>query len=171
LTKDDSKRRLWPVLAPLALLALSVSLISPVGRHQWALSLFRQPTYYTVLSFNKASALPTTAIADEPLPISFDIGNYEGRAITYRYVVSETGGGKPQILQVASRMVTSGATMTVPTIVSPRYARSPCRVQVSLSGYPEKIDFLLTLKAGRKLMAHLPRISETITSNLRKKSR
>jgi hypothetical protein len=136
----------------LALLAIGASLLSPSGRHQWALSLFRQPTPYTVLSFNQAAALPTTTAVNDPIRFSFTVGNHEGHAADYRYVLSASSGsassGRTRILGSSARMVAAGATWTVSTAVRPTCAISPCRIEISLPGYPETIDFLVTLSPG-----------------------
>jgi hypothetical protein len=148
-TEHVRERRWWPVVAPLALIAVAASLISPAGRHQWALSLFRQPTYYTSVSFNKAWSLPNTAARGAPVTFSFNVSNHEGRALTYRYLITEGPAGKGPALGQSTRVVAPGATWTVSTSVRALCARSPCRIQVSLPGHPEIIDFLLTLTAKR----------------------
>ena len=130
---------------PLALLAILVSLLVPAGRHQWALSLIRQPTPYTALFFNKASALPVSAVRDRPMALSFSIANHEGKAITYRYVVSQEAAGKSQVLAQASRGVNVNTTWSVSAQVTPSCRSSPCRLTVSLPGHPETIDLLLTI--------------------------
>ena len=148
-TERDRERRWWPVVVPLALIAIAASLILPAGRHQWALSLFRQPTSYTSLSFGKAWALPTTAVRGAPLTFSFSVGNHEGRAVTYRYLLSEGPASKGHTVGQSTKIVAPGATWTVSTTVRAACTSSPCRVQVSLPGHPEMIDFLVTLTANR----------------------
>ena len=148
-TERARERRWWPVVAPLALIAIAVSLILPAGRHQWALSLFRQPTYYTSLSFDRAWALPSTAPSGAPLTFSFSVGNHEGQAVTYRYLISEGPAGKGHTVGQSTKIVAPGATWTVSTTVRAACTGSPCRVQVSLPGHPEMIDFLVTLSAKR----------------------
>jgi hypothetical protein len=151
LPQPTRRRRWWPFVAPIALIAVGVSLLTPAGRHQWALSLFRQPTDYTALSFNKAWALPATAAWDAPLSVSFSVSNHEGRTIRYRYLLSETPGGESRTattLKQSARVVPAGATWTVSTSVRPTCASSSCRVEVSLPGYPETIDFLVNLTFG-----------------------
>jgi hypothetical protein len=148
-TERTRERRWWPVVAPLALLAIAASLILPAGRHQWALSLFRQPTSYTSLSFDKPADLPTTAATGALLTFSFSVGNHEGRAVTYRYLISEGPSGKEAAVRQSTKIIASGATWTVSTSVPARCTGSPCRVQVSLPGHPEVIDFLVTLTARR----------------------
>lgn len=146
-SREPQGRRWWPILTPLALLAIGASLLWPAGRHQWALSLFRQPARYTVLSFNHVSALPSMAHIDEPIIVSFMVGNHEGRAVDYRYVLSASGDGRSRILGKAERTVAAGATWLVSVTVRPRCGSSRCRIEVSLPGHPEEIDFLVTIKA------------------------
>jgi hypothetical protein len=145
-TEDARERRWWPLVAPLALIAIAASLILPAGRHQWALSLFRQSTYYTSLSFNKAWAMPGTAAEGAPVVFSFSVENHEGRAVAYRYLITEGPAGKGLTVGQSTRVVAPDATWTVSTSVRAVCAKWPCRVQVSLPGHPEIIDFLLTLK-------------------------
>lgn len=139
------RRRWWPALTLFALLALGASLLWPAGRHQWALSVFRQPARYTILSFSHASALPSTAYINEPITISFMVGNHEGQAANYRYVLRTSGDGRSRILGEAERAVAAGATWMVSAVVRPKCGSSRCRVEVSLPGHPEKIYFLITI--------------------------
>jgi hypothetical protein len=136
-------------LAPLVVLAIASSLISPAGRHQWALSLFRQETPTTTLFFNKAWTLPSTAVARAPLSVSFTIDNEEGRAVNYRYVLSVSDGKHSRVLRKSARIVDAGQAWTVSTVIRPACDVSRCHVEVSLPGYPETIDFLVTLKARK----------------------
>jgi hypothetical protein len=133
-------------VAPLAVVAIAFSLLWPIGRHQWALSIFRQPTPDTALFFDKAWALPTTAIISAPMPISFTIENDEGRAVKYRYVLSISGGGHSHVLKQSARTVDTGEAWNVSAIIRPVCNTLHCRIEVSLTGHPEVIDFLLTLK-------------------------
>jgi hypothetical protein len=139
----------------LVLLAVGASLLSPYGRHQWALSLSRQPTPYTVLAFSRPTALPATAVVNEPVSMSFTVANHEGHAVDYRYVLSVfsagsrgVSGGRTRILGSSARTVLDGATWTVSTAVRPTCGISKCRLEVSLPGYPETIDLLVTLTAA-----------------------
>jgi hypothetical protein len=145
--RESGARRWWPILAPLAALAIGVSLLSPAGRHEWALSLFRQPTRYTVLSFDHAAALPATAATGEPITVSFTVGNEEGRVADYRYVISAAGGRSSRILGESARTVAAGAMWTVTTAIRPACGIARCRIEVALPGHPETIDFLVALKA------------------------
>jgi hypothetical protein len=145
------ERRWWPVVAPLAFIAIGASLILPAGRHQWALSLFRQPTYYTSLSFERSWALPSAAKRGAPLAFSFSIGNHEGRAVVYRYLISEGPVGKGDSVGQSMKVVAPGATWTVSTTVRATCTTPRCRVQVSLPGHPEIIDFLITMTGKRAI--------------------
>jgi hypothetical protein len=146
---QSRERKWWPVLAPLAVLAIGFSLLWPNGRHQWALSIFRQPTHNTVLFFNKAWSLPTTAIIRAPMPISFTIENDEGRTVNYQYILSVSGdGGHSRVFGESARIVRAGGTWNVSTTIRPDCNNLHCRIEVSLPGYPEVIDFLVILKKG-----------------------
>jgi hypothetical protein len=142
--RKPAARRWWPILTPLALLAAGASLLSPAGRQQWALSLFRQPARYTVLSFTHASALPPAALTNEPITVSFMVSNHEGHVVDYRYVLTAGGRGGSHIVGESTRSVAAGAAWIVSTSVRPR-CDSPCRIEVSLPGHPETIDFLVTI--------------------------
>ncbi len=146
---DRGTLRWWPILTPLVALAVGVSLLFPAIRHQWALSLVRQPARYTVLSFNDASALPTAAAVNQPIAFSFNVGNQEGRAADYRYIISESSGKTSHILSESSGSVAAGTTWTVSKVVRLSCRSSPCRIQVSLPGHAETVDFLVALKTRR----------------------
>jgi D-inositol-3-phosphate glycosyltransferase len=137
----------WRVLAGAAGLAAAISLLVPAGRHQWALSLLRQPTPYTALFFDRAAGLQARVSAGQPVHFGFTVGNQEGRAMRYRYVVSAypVGSfGRPRPLAESAKLVPAGSSWSVSVTVRPDCGSAPCRVQVSLPGHPETIDFLLT---------------------------
>jgi hypothetical protein len=142
-------RRWWPIVVTLVPLAVIISLLTPSGRHQWALSLFRQPTRYTALSFDNAAALPRTATIGQPIRVSFTVSNQEGQAEHYRYVLSDSDPGISNTLGRSSKVVAPGSTWRVSTVVRPTCAESPCRIEVSLPGHPETIDFILILTPGQ----------------------
>lgn len=144
---EREARRWWPIVTPLAALVIGISLLLPAVRHQWALSIFRQPSRYTALSFNKAWALPSEARRGKPIPVSFTVGNQEERPELYRYVLSESAGRFSKKIGENRRIVAGGDTWTVTTVVRPTCGRSPCRIEVSLPGHREVIDFLITLRA------------------------
>jgi hypothetical protein len=120
------------------------SLLSPWVRHEWALSLGRQNTPYTQLGFNRAAALPFTAVRGKSIPISFTITNNEGKQILYQYVVASGSGIKLKSLSSATKVVAMGASWDVDITVVPKCAESVCRIQVSLPRQGESIDFIFT---------------------------
>lgn len=140
------QRRWWPALAGLAVVAIGASLLSPVGRHEWAVSIFRQPTRYTELFFDRASALTSTAVINTPIHIAFVVSNHEGSSLTYRYVVTSNDGVYANVLHRSSKLVAAGARWKVSISVRPGCLLSPCRIEVSLPGHPETIDFLVIMK-------------------------
>jgi hypothetical protein len=136
------------MLGAIAAIAVAISLVLPASRHQWALSIFRQPARYTSLSFNDAWELPTTAVSGSRIPVSFSIGNQEGRTLTYTYVVSESDPASfSQTMATAARTLESGRTWTVSIDVKATCSLvPPCRIEVAVPGHPERIDLLVTLK-------------------------
>jgi hypothetical protein len=135
----------WPAGA-LVVVLLGASLAVPGMRHQWALSIIRQPTYYTTLSFQDAGHLPTTVAPDSPLHLSFTVANNQGRSLRYRYVVtSASGRAAPKIVGQSSVTVPAGGQRTASVTVKPGCTASPCRVQVALPDHAESIDILLNL--------------------------
>jgi hypothetical protein len=144
---EPTGRRWWPFLVPLVVIGLAVSFVIPSARHQWALSVFRQPTRYTALSFNGSWKLPSAVVAYQPVRISFVIDNQEGRTQAYRYVITQTSAGLTSTLAESARTVEVGRSGAVSTVIRPTCLVSPCRIQVSLPGHPETVYFLATVKA------------------------
>jgi hypothetical protein len=142
------RRRWWPVLSVGAALLIAVSVVSPAGRHQWALSLFRQPARFTTLAFKYAWLLPTQVKDHQRIPVFFTIGNQEGRPLRYSYTLlqSDQLAGSKRALSEDSAVVAAGATWTVDTSVRPDCSVWPCRIEVLLPGHPERIDFVLQLE-------------------------
>ena len=152
--QDEVKpRRWWPVVTPIAVVVIAVSLLLPAGRHQWALSLFRQPTPYTILAFNNPSTLPVTTRKNDPVEFGFRVGNQEGRSVRYRYVLSVMKNGHSRILGKSSKTVAAGATWTVAATIRPACGSTECRIEVSLPGHPETIYFILNSPAQGKVTA------------------
>jgi hypothetical protein len=135
-----------------AVILVAASLLSPWVRHEWALSLGRQPTPYTQLGFSHAAGLPVTGVRGKGIPISFVITNDEGKQLSYRYVVASGSGTTLTALRSEAKVVAAGASWDVDIVVVPKCAASSCRVQVSLPEQDEKIDFMLTYpgKSGKK---------------------
>ena len=144
-------KRAWlPILTVLIFLGVCLTLITPGGRHQWAESLFRQPTRYTALYFNRPDSLPRVATKDRMMYLQFTIRNYEGSVVPYRYVITATGHGVRRVLQRSTRIIPNGRSWNVATVVRARCAGSPCRIEVSLPEHRETIDFVISLKSARK---------------------
>jgi hypothetical protein len=137
-------RRWWPwVLAVLFVLG-AASVATPAGRHQWALSFVRQPTYYTSLSFVDAAHLPTTVPKGSTIHLSFTVANHEGRGLNYPYSVTSASRGQvPVLLGHDVLFVPSGSRRSAAVAVVPECAASPCQVQISLRGHAEAIDVLV----------------------------
>jgi hypothetical protein len=138
-------RRWWPIASAVTAIAVAVSLLLPAGRHQWALSIFRQPARYTALAFKYAWLLPTTEPSHHKIPLFFTITNQEGRRLKYRYIIIQTIPRKR--LGHGDQTVQSGATWTVDTKVKPT-CTLVCKVEVILPGHPETIDFSLSPPNG-----------------------
>lgn len=144
---EPAGRRWWPLAVPLVAVGLVVSVVIPSARHQWALSIFRQPTRYTALSFNSASELPSAVVPYEPVKVSFVINNHEGRTEHYRYLITQAAAGVSSTLGTSAQTVAAGRAWTVSTVIRPSCLVSPCLIRVSLPGHPETIDFLASVKA------------------------
>lgn len=142
-------QRPWSAAGIAVLLGVAVSLLLPGGRHQWAVSLIRQPSPYTALSFTRPTDLPQRIGRFQRVTLTFSVANHEGRAMTYRYVVSSASGQRTRHLAKAQAMVAGGGSWSVTIKVRPLCAASPCRVTVSLPGHPEVIDFLAAVRSRR----------------------
>jgi glycosyltransferase involved in cell wall biosynthesis len=138
----------WPAVMAAAALAAAASLLVPAARHQWAISLARQPARYTALFFDHAWALPSRVPAHQPVRLSFTIQNHEGRPEQYTYLLTTGSGRGQRTLGESTRAVPAGTSWTVSARIRPECGGAPCRVQVSLPGHPETIDVLLTPAAG-----------------------
>jgi hypothetical protein len=130
----------------LAIAFAAASFVSPWVRHEWTLSLQRQPTPYTQLGFTDAANLPVAGVPGDSIPISFVITNDEGRQVSYRYVVASGSGTKLTALSSGTRVLAAGASWGVGIAIVPKCAATAtsCRVQVSLPEQNESIDFILT---------------------------
>jgi hypothetical protein len=142
------RRRWWPIAAAAVAIAIAASLLFPAGRHQWALSIIRQPARYTALSFRYAWLLPTSNPSSRTFPLFFTIRNEEGHALNYHYILRETDILGSRTLSTGGQTITAGATWYVDTKVRPTCSVSPCRVEVLLPGHAETIDFFLTVTAA-----------------------
>jgi uncharacterized membrane protein len=125
-----------------------VSLVLPVGRHQWAESLIRQPSPYTTLAFADPTGLPKSIVSGEPVEFTFTIGNEQARDQVYHYVAKSSPtkitayGG---YFAVGSVAVPVGSSRQVTVSADPGCTASPCNLSVILTGHGESIDFNVRL--------------------------
>ena len=136
-------RRWWPTLTVLLVVAIGISLSFPAGRHQWDISILRQPTRYTVLYFDHPASLPHQVQASQTIAFSFTIVNNEGRSVDYRYMVRTSPTDDPTQQEVSTATIPATRAESISVSLRPACAASPCRIQVSLAGYPETIAFLV----------------------------
>lgn len=144
---------LWLLGTGLIAIALAAaSFLSPWVRHEWSLSLQRQPTPYTQLGFTNAASLPATGVPGKGIPVSFTITNDEGRQVSYPYVVASGSGTTLTTISSGTTVVAAGQSGGVRLVVVPKCSAASCRVQVSLPEQNESIDFMLTYPAqsGKK---------------------
>ncbi len=136
----------WPIVTAILVVIIAVSALVPAGRHQWALSLFRQPTPYTALSFDDPTSLPTAAKPGDSLAFTFSIANHEGHSLHYAYVVTSSPGGSTPT--TATTTVANGRTRAISVSVDPQCSGTPCRIRVMLPTQKQSIDFLVTAPKG-----------------------
>ncbi|MGO9333417.1 MAG: hypothetical protein ACLQCU_05080 [Acidimicrobiales bacterium] len=124
--------------------AIAISLLLPVGRHQWAESLIRQPSPYTTLAFEDPSGLPAVLVAGHPISFTFWVGNHELRDATYRYLVTSSPS-KKVFYAGGTLTVPMGRSRSVKVSDDPECSGSPCQISVVLVDYAEKIAFNVRL--------------------------
>jgi len=142
------RRRRWPLLLAVLAILIGLTLVSPSGRHQWAVSLIRQPTPYTTLSFQDAAGLPHNVESGAPVHLTFTVANHEGRLTDYPVVLSSAnadGAGAVTALLRTTVTVPSGGQRTMSVSVRPACKTSACELQVSLPGQAETIDVVLAM--------------------------
>jgi hypothetical protein len=130
---------------------VAVSLLAPGGRHQWALAIVRQPTRYTVLSFQDAADLPDQLGAGGNVDLSFAVTNDEGRPLRYEYVVTSASGPQDAVVLLrATTAIPAGGRRSVALSVHPVCSASPCTVAIALPGHPEIIDALINIPTPQR---------------------
>ena len=142
------RRRRWPLLLAAFAVLIGLTLVSPAGRHQWAVSLIRQPTPYTTLSFRDPAGLPHNVESGARVHLTLTVANHEGRRTDYAVVVSSAnadGAGTVTALLRTTVPVRSGGQRTTSVSVRPACKTSACELQVSLPGHPETIDVVLAM--------------------------
>ncbi len=140
-------RRLWPVVAPLAVAAVAVSLVLPGSRHQWAESVIQQPSSYSAVAFVAPSELPATVVSGQPLEFTFTVENHESERLRYPYfLLASPTANKDGIVGGGSVVVPAGESRNVNVSVDPKCSGSPCRITVGLAGRGgEAVDFNFTV--------------------------
>ena len=133
----------WPIVTAILVVCVAISVLVPAGRHQWALSIFRQATPYTALSFDHPTSLPVAAQAGQTLAFTFSIQNHEGHTVHYAYAVTSSPGGSTPMKSTAT--VADGQTRAISVSLEPQCNGSPCRIQVTLPTYDQSIDFLVSV--------------------------
>ncbi len=135
-------RRLWPVVAPLAVAAVAVSLVLPGSRHQWAESIIQQPEPYSAVSFVAPSKLPTTVASGQSLQFTFTVENHESKRVRYPYfLIASPSSNTDGIVGGGSVVVPAGESRNVKVSVDPKCTDSPCRLSVGLAGDGVAVDF------------------------------
>ena len=90
-SRRGNTRRRAGIAVGLAVLLLAAALAAAFPRelkHQWELSVVRQPTPYTQLYFTAPASIPSSLVAGQKNTFDFTIENDEGRAYRYTYVVT-----------------------------------------------------------------------------------
>jgi hypothetical protein len=128
---------------PTVLVAVAVTLLIPASRHEWAISLIRQPTRYTELYFDHPTGLPTALTSKQPIAFTFTIANRQGTVVRYPYVISVMPSDQ-KLLSSSIVRIGDGHSRSIRARVVPDCLSSPCQIKVSLTGYPESIDFIVT---------------------------
>ena len=135
-------RRLWPVVAPLAVAAVAVSLVLPGSRHQWVESIIQQPEPYSAVSFVAPNKLPTTVASGQALQFTFAAENHESKTIRYPYfLIASPSNNTAGIVGGGSVVVPAGESSNVTVSVDPKCTGSPCQLSVGLAGYGVAVDF------------------------------
>jgi hypothetical protein len=152
-TSENGGHRWWPFVVAGVVIVLGVSVALPAARHQWDVSVIRQSTSYTALSFQSAADLPTTVTSGTDVHLSFLISNHEGRTVPYSYVLtsaSATAAGGTTTLLRGSATLAAGKSRIVSIHVVPKCTSSTCKVQVALPGHSETIDALIRVTNAAK---------------------
>ena len=150
---DPPRWDIWLLGTGLLAIALAAaSFLSPWVRHEWSLSLQRQPTPNTGLGFTNVASLPATGVPGKGIPVSFTITNDEGRQVSYRYVVASGSGTTLTTISSGTTDIAAGQSLGVRIVVVPKCAAASCLVQVSLPDQNESIYLRLTYPAqsGKK---------------------
>jgi hypothetical protein len=130
---------------------LAGSLLTPQGRHEWSVSLFRQPSAITTLSFADPSALPAEWTCGRTLPVQFVVENRQGRTADLHYVVTQEDdlGARAAAMRAQGTLTVADGTAAPVTVqVRPDCPATSSRIRVSVVGHPQTIFFHVRLSGN-----------------------
>lgn len=140
----DRRRRAGITVGLAVLLLLLVAIAAAFPRqlkHQWELSVVRQPTPYTQLYFTAPASIPSVLAAGQQNTFDFTIENDEGRAYRYTYVVTLQDSRARQQVSKETVMVNSGERVTRAVTVDPTDKESRYLVSVTIPTLNQSIQF------------------------------
>ena len=117
---------------------------SPAVRRQISLSVTRQPTPFTELYFTDHTNLPAILSTSDSNQFAFTIGNHEGKALSYPYVVTAQSSHGTTTLATGTVDVDAGRSVPVPVSFLAPEATTQYVITVQLSGRPQLIHFAAT---------------------------
>jgi hypothetical protein len=117
---------------------------SPAVRRQISLSVTRQPTPFTELYFTDHTNLPAFLSTSYTNAFAFTIGNHEGKALSYPYVVTAKSDNGVATLATGTVKVGSGRSVRVQVSFLAPEPATQYVITVQLSGHPELIHFAAT---------------------------
>jgi hypothetical protein len=117
---------------------------SPAVRRQISLSVTRQPTPFTELSFMDHTNLPAFLSTSYTNEFAFTIGNHEGKAVSYPYVVTAKSSHGTTALATGTVNVDSGRSVRVPVSFLAPEPATQYVITVQLSGRPQLLHFAAT---------------------------
>jgi hypothetical protein len=133
------------IAAALALAGLSAfAWRSPAVRRQITESVARRPTPYTELYFTDHTNLPAFLSTSYTNDFAFTIGNHEGKALSYPYVVTATSAQGTTKLASGTVVVDSGRLVNTSVSVLAPAPATQYVITVQLSDRPEMIHFAAT---------------------------
>jgi hypothetical protein len=117
---------------------------SPAVRKQITESVARQPTPYTELYFTDHTNLPAFLSTASTNEFAFTIGNHEGKALSYPYVVTATSSQGTTKVASGKVQVVSGRLVSTSVSFLAAAPATQYVITVQLSGRPEMIHFAAT---------------------------
>jgi uncharacterized membrane protein len=133
-------RILLAVLVAIGLLGAGMWWV-PAAVRELRSSTTREPAAFTELYVTDPSRLPKHLVAGTPARFGFTIRNHEGRAVTYSYVVTATGGGPTATVTQGQASVRSGDGVDLSATFVPRQPATTYLFVVRLLGRSETIHF------------------------------